>query len=455
MLRLPPTVIGLARSDIQDHDKRRQFSHCKDKHLLNKTLRNTVTTIPRHLTLAYRPLPKNAIDLLYSQRLSSNGLLHISEDKSNLQCHGPSISSSLHAYNIQTPEDIYLVNELRSRIVSRVVDNESSGLLFSQIPRAKERSTIVPRHQENSYLINSSGYIIEACERSRDSSSSASDLLFSSSNLIDINEESYSNYLQSPEHLTKTKLALQDPRNEKNYTQNSTFSACLNLPPPFSVKSRRVSAVESIPSTPQPIHLEGKFMSTNSHQNTNEPNQIEGNEISAKILDPQLITPGLSPNYSPQQKHLDDFEKIGEDQIYLKQKTPSEPYRVYNDEIPPELQPQTPANLPESRHRSRYHSSFTAPDFQFHRRNSPSDVFNGMDTLGPQQMTPVASYVPNVREISPAGLSLHNLASLYRGRRISIDSQNWIEDLRLDSSYVRLWRSDCTDHTASDDRVLE
>jgi hypothetical protein len=36
-------------------------------------------------------------------------------------------------------------------------------------------------------------------------------------------------------------------------------------------------------------------------------------------------------------------------------------FRIYNDSISATLQPQTPASLPESRHQSRYHPSFTAP----------------------------------------------------------------------------------------------
>lgn len=41
--------------------------------------------------------------------------------------------------------------------------------------------------------------------------------------------------------------------------------------------------------------------------------------------------------------------------------TPRRSIRVYDDSLPPSSQPQTPSHLPESRHRSRLHPSFTAP----------------------------------------------------------------------------------------------
>ena len=44
--------------------------------------------------------------------------------------------------------------------------------------------------------------------------------------------------------------------------------------------------------------------------------------------------------------------------------------RVYNDAIAPEGQPQTPEDLPESRHRSRYHQNYTMP---MEHRNTPRD----------------------------------------------------------------------------------
>ena len=46
-------------------------------------------------------------------------------------------------------------------------------------------------------------------------------------------------------------------------------------------------------------------------------------------------------------------------------------FAVYDDSVPASMQPQTPQNLPEARHRGRIHGPFTAPS-QGQTRRVPS-----------------------------------------------------------------------------------
>ncbi|KAK4156375.1 hypothetical protein C8A00DRAFT_12689 [Chaetomidium leptoderma] len=84
---------------------------------------------------------------------------------------------------------------------------------------------------------------------------------------------------------------------------------------------------------------------------------------------------------------------------------------VYNDYLPASSQPQTPQNLPESRHQSRLQGSYTAPA----RRTSPQPAW-----------TPTTSRsrrgFGRTRELSPLGLQTPGFAGLYGGMENTDDA---------------------------------
>lgn len=79
--------------------------------------------------------------------------------------------------------------------------------------------------------------------------------------------------------------------------------------------------------------------------------------------DPTRLTPRVPTELrSPTGFSWGESSAQSQDQIMQSARSPrSFDNQVYNDSFPPLSQPQTPANLPESRHRSRWHSSFTMP----------------------------------------------------------------------------------------------
>ncbi|RKF56302.1 hypothetical protein OnM2_082028 [Erysiphe neolycopersici] len=458
MLRLPPTVIGLARSDIQDHDNRLQISRCKQKDLIEKALKNIVAPTPRHLTLAYRPLPQNAIDL-FDLQLSPL-------KRSQLTSEGNSLvpllaKDSLHTHN-PTENDFYFtgftncfaedISQDSSSKTSHVTNYQPCGHQPSQAPKtAKVRSARVPKNYLNSYSLDSVECISVAYERKRNLSNSASDLLFSSINLIGFHEETRGNSLKSPGVLTATSVTLQDPPNEQNSRQNSEPKNTLRPPSQLSsIIPRRLSKIRSMPGAPQAIHPEECFMDLISNNDKDKSRQYNYNETSTKTFNPKLVIPGFSPHYSPEHSFSSDHETFTMNRIFLPPKTHLGSYQVYNDEMPPELQPQTPANLPESRHRSRYHPSFTAPDLQYFRRDHTADFSNDSK---PMDLSPVTSQVRSTRNITSAGLSLNNFDILYGRREDGDNMQNCVEGLRFSGAHVRLWKSDHTD-SDNDDRIL-
>ncbi|KAK3683873.1 hypothetical protein B0T22DRAFT_264273 [Podospora appendiculata] len=93
--------------------------------------------------------------------------------------------------------------------------------------------------------------------------------------------------------------------------------------------------------------------------------------------------------------------------------TPRTPgrFRIYNDYLPAFSQPQTPQNLPEARHQSRLHGSYTVPA----RRTSPHPF-----------RTPTTSQARHGarrrRNVSPAGLQTPGFRGLYGGIENTDDS---------------------------------
>lgn len=89
---------------------------------------------------------------------------------------------------------------------------------------------------------------------------------------------------------------------------------------------------------------------------------------------------------------------------------PNTPYRrlrVYDDRVPASLQPQTPQHLPEARHQSRYHSSFTAPV--------------GQPYASPHQLRAGFRRGRGTRSESPLGLDTPGFTGLYGGQENTDD----------------------------------
>lgn len=101
---------------------------------------------------------------------------------------------------------------------------------------------------------------------------------------------------------------------------------------------------------------------------------------------------------------------------------PSTPYRlrIYNDRVPASLQPQTPQNLPEDRHRSRYHPSYTAP----------VDRRVGIDWRGGRGRQRRRR---GARSDSPSGIDWPGFQGLYGGQ------ENAADDVLFDRASRRLW----------------
>ncbi|RDL37220.1 uncharacterized protein BP5553_04653 [Venustampulla echinocandica] len=116
-------------------------------------------------------------------------------------------------------------------------------------------------------------------------------------------------------------------------------------------------------------------------------------------------------------------------------------YRVYNDASSPRTQPQTPAHLPEARHQSRFHPSFTTPA----RGGSSIGTIN-YDGAGPEQRErPVRplSGTPSRRGVgrsdSPMGMLSRGFHGLYGGRENDDDERSWAEGISHDNAEIRLW----------------
>lgn len=84
--------------------------------------------------------------------------------------------------------------------------------------------------------------------------------------------------------------------------------------------------------------------------------------------------------------------------------------RVYDDRIAPDLQPQTPEDLPESRHMSRYHPSYTAPIPQ---DNTPREYPTDQDYTHSESRVHRGR---GARSDSPSGMRGEGTEGLFGGR---------------------------------------
>lgn len=128
----------------------------------------------------------------------------------------------------------------------------------------------------------------------------------------------------------------------------------------------------------------------------------------------------LPPRTSPSTERLPRDGRVGP--YAISSTLTNTAYRglqVYDERVPASLQPQTPQHLPEARHRSHYHSSYTAP--AGHRHASA------------QQLQLGAHRRRGRRSGSPAGLETPGFAGLYGGQ------ENTDDDVMFERASQRLF----------------
>jgi hypothetical protein len=130
----------------------------------------------------------------------------------------------------------------------------------------------------------------------------------------------------------------------------------------------------------------------------------------------------------------------------LEPSTPAHIYDIYVDDLSPATQPQTPAHLPEFRHRSTYHPSYTAPVTRAAARRNRDEDHSRVIMAGE---SPAAHHGRGTRRtpqpfrgrraVSPVGMVQDGFRGLYGGRENGDEEQNWVEGVRFNNAEVRLW----------------
>ncbi|TGO26507.1 hypothetical protein BPAE_0058g00250 [Botrytis paeoniae] len=279
----------------------------------------------------------------------------------------------------------------------------------------------------------------------------------------------------------------------------------LSLPPPFSTVSRSDSRAGSLPSSPSdayqsktsPTSIVRSFSGDTSggpsrnisisssvisqlirehdERQASSPPSVGRRRLnpivraaarlfsSPNSRSPPRNSPPPSPSPSPRRRRTRTQPTPRRDsdtgpQTY----TPTRGYSVYNDSLPAASQPQTPAHLPEARHQSRYHPSYTAPTTRSmgrlrnilteHGASTPvrlSDPFH-------QDSSQRWMYVTDARRTrqrsgSPAGMSDDGFRGLYGGRENGDDEQSWIDGVRARNAEMRNWQARSDEGRLEDD----
>jgi hypothetical protein len=256
----------------------------------------------------------------------------------------------------------------QSQVESYPANYNPPGSLLLYPPRRSGRAF---RHQANSFSLDNSERANAAYDQERISSTSTTDTTPRPSNDLNLHEELQGSSLQSSRasssaiSLVQNTIADAELPSEglDNTRQLISFSRQHSLPPPFSTIARIVSSAESLPSYER-----------------RSPRSRDGSPIPRS-------------------------------------------YRVYNDALPPDSQPQTPAQLPEARHQSRYHHSYTAP----------------ITRVRASRRVLTSPLRPLRRSDSPLGLLSVGFQGLYGGRENGDDQQHWVDGVRFDNAEIRLW----------------
>ncbi|KAG9243488.1 hypothetical protein BJ878DRAFT_481067 [Calycina marina] len=250
-------------------------------------------------------------------------------------------SPLIHSYNASPSPELRNTTSLTPQVMSRVTTDNSPGVLFAY-PARRPRNF---RHQTNSFSLESDEHI----------------------DVDDTQHQELDGTLLRP-------------------------ASASRLPAPFSGTSRSSSRVDSLPtyhSLPQlpsdtPFAspagpLSSPFQETAASNNTPRmsPSRVIQRATRAARMITALMTESRALDDStfsarpfipsrqsrmPQLFIQGDF-RTPQPSRFTSDDMPHTPrsYRVYNDRLPAFMQPQTPEQLPEARHRSRYHPSYTAP----------------------------------------------------------------------------------------------
>ncbi|KAI9645181.1 hypothetical protein NHQ30_005915 [Ciborinia camelliae] len=279
----------------------------------------------------------------------------------------------------------------------------------------------------------------------------------------------------------------------------------LNLPPPFSTVSRSVSNAGSLPSSPpdggypkepspsslirsssggrsgglsRNVSVSSSIISQlirehDERQASSPPSggRRRQNPIlraAARLFSspiarsPQRNSPPPSPSPSPRRRTRPQPTPRRDSDAGPRTYTPSRGYSVYNDSLPASSQPQTPAHLPEARHQSRYHPSYTAPTTRSMARlrnlladsgvptpTRPRDPFH--QDLARRWMHETDARRPRQRSGSPVGMSDDGFQGLYGGRENGDDEQTWVDGVRARNAEMRTWQARSSDARLEDE----
>ena len=386
-------------------------------------------------------------------------------------------------------------SSLTPRVASRVANHNTPGFIFSQPPRRPATF----RHQTNSFSFDSSERASAAYEQDRISSLSTTDTTPRPTQGIRLRDELRGSSLSSSQ--VSTKIAeLLPPYSEESerFEEQSIFlpphdeaqdpktfifsSPRLPLPAPFSTTYRSVSDAESLPSSPRnhstgvsdryfadpgaspvrsPSRSPNPSIGPNDYQATHPSSPGHTRRVSPASGSPNH-SPGLNDSRRPSPMRLLWSGAARIVSYYRPQspsqrvqsllarypQTPSRNLAVYNDGLPPATQPQTPAHLPEARHQSRYHPSYTAPVSR-----ASSGLLSVPDHTPERRdrLPGSPSRVARDRASSPVGLQNGGFRGLYGGRENRDEEQNWVDGVRFSNAEVRLWG---LRDAAADGRIL-
>jgi hypothetical protein len=166
---------------------------------------------------------------------------------------------------------------------------------------------------------------------------------------------------------------------------------------------------------------------------------VAGRLISGSYRTSSLLTRQRSPEHPSPSPSPSTTPHQGQEGRYSRGRNPQTPrsYRVYNDALSPGTQPQTPAQLPESRHQSRFHFSYTAPITRAAARLGTVSGASRERRVRRTIATP--SRARGNRSGSPVGLQSDGFRGLYGGRENGDEEQSWINGVRFSNAEVRLW----------------
>ncbi|KAI1654200.1 hypothetical protein F4813DRAFT_392945 [Daldinia decipiens] len=206
------------------------------------------------------------------------------------------------------------------------------------------------------------------------------------------------------------------------------------LPPPFSKEKRAVSDAQSLPSNSSSMHVKPRRDSSSQEPPETPPRRsslrmahtdVRTGSLSltsrrrlvssaVRFVESIVRSPGRgspSPSPSPHASSSETGSPARRDELEPISGTELG-FIIYNDSLPASSQPQTPLNLPETRHQSRLHGAYTAPVPRVASR--PAYRYNTVRGMGDTTS-------------SLSGLETPGFRGLYSGRENTEDSTLFYE----------------------------